>query len=78
MKNANAAMGGLEWLLLVVLALLWGGSFFFVGVAVKALPPFTLVALRVGTAAAALHLLLRSRGQRLPGGGEVWRAWPAC
>src|SRR5271156_7053216 len=33
-----------EWGLLLLLSLLWGGSFFFVGVAVKALPPLTIVA----------------------------------
>jgi len=45
-----------EWSLLLLLSLLWGGSFFFVGVAVKALPPFTIVAARVATAAALLWL----------------------
>jgi len=48
------AMTAREWGLLVMLSLLWGGSFFFVGVAVKELPPLTLVALRVGLAAALL------------------------
>ena len=48
------AMTAREWGLLAILSLLWGGSFFFVGVAVKELPPLTLVALRVGLAAALL------------------------
>jgi drug/metabolite transporter (DMT)-like permease len=43
-----------EWGLLSLLSVLWGGSFFFVGVAVKELPPLTLVTLRVGLAAALL------------------------
>ena len=43
-----------EWGLLALLSLLWGGSFFFVGVAVRELPPLTLVTLRVGLAAAIL------------------------
>ena len=43
-----------EWGLLLFLSLLWGGSFFFVGVAVKALPPFTIVASRVCIAALVL------------------------
>ena len=47
-------MTGREWGLLTLLSLLWGGSFFFVGVAVKELPPLTLVTLRVGIAAAIL------------------------
>jgi drug/metabolite transporter (DMT)-like permease len=71
----NRAMTPGEWALLLALALLWGGSFFFVGVAVKALPPFTIVALRVGIAALALHLVLRALGQTIPTGGKVWAAF---
>ena len=43
-----------QWLYLVVLSVLWGGSFFFVGVAVHDVPPLTLVFLRVALAALAL------------------------
>jgi drug/metabolite transporter (DMT)-like permease len=45
-----------EWGLLLLLSLLWGGSFFFVGVAVKELPPLTIVAARVTLAATLLWL----------------------
>jgi drug/metabolite transporter (DMT)-like permease len=51
---AQRGMTTREWGLLALLSLLWGGSFFFVGVAVKEIPPLTLVALRVGLAAALL------------------------
>jgi drug/metabolite transporter (DMT)-like permease len=54
MAVAQRAMTTREWGLLALLSLLWGGSFFFVGVAVKELPPLTLVTLRVGLAAALL------------------------
>ena len=60
-----------EWCLLLALALLWGGSFFFVGVAVQTLPPLTIVTLRVGLAAVALHVLRRVVGQRLST-GHLW------
>lgn len=43
-----------EWFLLVVLSVLWGGSFFFVGKAVEALPPLNIVAIRVTLAAIVL------------------------
>ena len=46
-----------EWAMLVALSLLWGGSFFFIGVAVKELPPVTIVTLRVSLAAIALFTL---------------------
>ena len=54
MAAAQRAMTPREWGLLALLSLLWGGSFFFVAVAVKELPPLTLVALRVGLAAALM------------------------
>jgi len=72
MNQINQRMGTREWLLLFVLSVLWGGSFFFVGVAVKALPPFTLVVLRVGLAALALHLVVRGAGLRMPTDGRTW------
>jgi len=43
-----------DWSLLLACSFLWGGSFFFVEVALRGLPPFTLVFLRVGLAAIAL------------------------
>ena len=36
-------MTALEWAMLVSLSVLWGGSFFFTGVAVRELPPFAVV-----------------------------------
>jgi drug/metabolite transporter (DMT)-like permease len=68
-------MGLKDWALLIVLSLLWGGSFFFVEVALAALPPFTLVLLRVGLAAIALHVFLRIGGLGMPAGRHVWVAF---
>ena len=45
MAVAQRAMTAREWGLLALLSLLWGGSFFFIGVAVKELPPLTLASL---------------------------------
>jgi drug/metabolite transporter (DMT)-like permease len=66
MSSVNRHMTGSEWSLLVFLSILWGMSFYFMGVAVRELPPFTIVLMRVVLAAAALNLLLRATGQRLP------------
>ena len=63
-----------EWGLLLLLSLVWGGSFFFVGVAVKELPPLTIVAARVTIAAALLWLtapLTRLAPQR--SSAALWR-----
>jgi len=52
-SGATPRMDGREWAMLLVLAVLWGGSFFFNGVAVRELPSFTLVWLRAASAAGA-------------------------
>ena len=64
-----------EWVMLVALSVLWGGSFFFVSVAVGSLPPFTIVVLRVGLAALALNIVVLASGLRMPAQGRVWRAF---
>ncbi len=51
-----------EWAMLLALSVLWGGSFFFTGIAVKELPPLTIVVLRVGLAALILMVVLRLAG----------------
>jgi drug/metabolite transporter (DMT)-like permease len=64
------AMTAREWAMLIALSVLWGGSFFFNGVAVRELPPLTIVLARVGIAALALWLVLaalRIQVPRVPG-----------
>ena len=70
----NDRMTPFEWGLVAALSILWGGSFFFVGVAVEALPPLTIVTLRVGIAAVILWLVLAPGGAK---GLLVARHWPA-
>ncbi len=57
------------------LPFLWGGSFFFVGVAVRELPTFTVVVARVALAALILLAVLRLRGIAMPTEAGVWRAF---
>jgi drug/metabolite transporter (DMT)-like permease len=71
----NKTMGPREWGMLVVLSLLWGGSFFFIAVAVKELPTFTIMLLRVGLAALVLNVVVRAMGQRLPRDPKIWLAF---
>jgi drug/metabolite transporter (DMT)-like permease len=59
-------MNPTEWGLLIALSIVWGGSFFFNGIAVKALPALVIVACRVGLAATILNLVLAAMGTRLP------------
>ena len=62
-----------QWLLLIVLSLLWGASFLFIGVATHELPPFTIVLVRVGLAAVVLTPLVYAFGLRLPRELRDWR-----
>lgn len=73
--TAPARMSSLDWLRLIALSVLWGGSFLFVGLAVEALPPFTIVLLRVAIAAIALHIVLRFSRTAMRWDGTSWRAF---
>lgn len=68
-------MSPLEWTLLLSLATLWGGSFFFNGIAVRELPVFTVVLVRVALAALILLTLLRLRHDPLPKAPGIWSAF---
>jgi drug/metabolite transporter (DMT)-like permease len=62
-----------NFLLLVLLAALWGPSFLFIKVAVADIPPLTLVLGRVGLGALVLYAVLRWQGRNLPPFGSVWK-----
>ncbi|MES2136501.1 MAG: DMT family transporter [Pseudomonadota bacterium] len=61
-----------DWLILGLLALIWGGAFFFIGVAVRHVPPLTYVALRLTLAAAAMWLFLKFKGQPIGLPRQAW------
>ncbi len=73
--GTGKTMGAADWALLLTLSGLWGGSFFFVEVAVGHLPPLTIVTLRVALAAAVLWLYAVAIGLRLPRAPAVWAAF---
>jgi drug/metabolite transporter (DMT)-like permease len=73
--SASKTMGLQEWGLVLTLSVIWGGSFFFIGVAVKSLPSLTLVFLRVALAAVVLNLLVPAIGLRMPGDRKTWTAF---
>ncbi|TDQ83348.1 threonine/homoserine efflux transporter RhtA [Dongia mobilis] len=73
--NTTAAprMAAEDWLLLVILSALWGGSFLFAKIAVAELPPLTLAWCRVALSAMLLLPLLRLAGIALPRDAAFWR-----
>ncbi len=66
MTAPSRHMSAAEWAMLLLLSILWGGSFFFTGVAVRELAPFTVVLLRVGFAAIVLQAIAMGSGVRTP------------
>lgn len=67
-------MSGLNWTRIWILSILWGGSFFFVELALTGLPPLAVVWLRVALAALCLGLTLPVMGVAFPRGKTVWTA----
>jgi drug/metabolite transporter (DMT)-like permease len=70
---AKLTMSVSDWLLILILSVFWGGSFFFAGVAIKEIPPVTLALARVGIAAAMLLVYARAMELKLPRFGPVWK-----
>jgi drug/metabolite transporter (DMT)-like permease len=62
-----------DWSLLALLSVLWGGSFSFIGVVIREMPPLTVVLLRVTLAAIMLLPLLWVYRIPFPKGLSGWR-----
>jgi drug/metabolite transporter (DMT)-like permease len=64
----RSQMNRSDWLILVGLAVIWGGAFFFIGVAVRHVQPLTYVWLRLTFAAGAMwaYLAWKRQGLGLP------------
>ncbi|QPF88768.1 DMT family transporter [Bradyrhizobium commune] len=73
MSPNDSRIDARDWSLLAVLSVLWGGSFFFNGAALRELPPLTLVLLRVGLGAAILLPLLRAQKIPFPTDVAGWK-----
>lgn len=65
-------MNRADWAILLSLAVIWGGAFFFIAVAVREVPPFTYVWLRISIASLALWAYVWWRGESL---GLPLSAW---
>ena len=68
-------MTGFEWMLLVLLSVLWGGSFFFNGIALREFPTLSIVTARVGLAALALLFLMKMLGQGIQLNRQILKAF---
>jgi drug/metabolite transporter (DMT)-like permease len=68
----RTVMNGRDWLILGALALIWGGAFFFIGVAVRHVQPLTYVWLRLTIAAAGMWAFVVFKGEKLQLPRHVW------
>ena len=71
--NIATTMSFKQWLLLLILSILWGGSFFLVEIAIATLPTFTIVLLRVSVAAMVLWLFVWIMGIAVSHSLTLWR-----
>ena len=62
-----------EFVLLAILAALWGSSYLLIKIALETIPPVTLIALRVTIASVFLIFMMRLKGQVLPTDMKTWR-----
>jgi drug/metabolite transporter (DMT)-like permease len=74
-STVQTIMGAREWAMLIALSVLWGGSFFFNGIAVRELPAFTIVLGRVGIAAMTLWAVFFALKLRMPNSRGLWPAF---
>ncbi len=71
-ETANRTMGLHNRGLIIILSILWGGSFFFVGVAVQEIPPLTIVLCRVTLASIILLTIVFLKGDKMPSTLALW------
>ncbi len=71
-RPAPLTMSTTDWLLLIGLSILWGGSFYFAKVAVLEIPPLTLAFGRVTIAAMCLVILARAAVGPFAHGRTTW------
>ena len=69
---SSPKLDGNGWLLIGILAILWGGAFFLIEVGLRSYPPITLVFMRLALAVPPMWIAMRIMGQRLPRSTRVW------
>lgn len=68
-------MNGMTWALLLGLAALWGGSFFWAEVALEQVPALTIVLFRVTLAIPMLAIFIKWKSLRIPRSPRIWAAY---
>ena len=71
-KRVNQTMGIGEWSLVLLLSGIWGGSFFFIEIALRDMTPLTIVLCRVAFAALILWGYVYISGKKMPMSVGMW------
>jgi drug/metabolite transporter (DMT)-like permease len=70
----QCTMQGLDWAMLLGLALVFGSAFFFGDLGLESFGPLSVAAGRVGSAAIILTIVALLRGRRFPADPKTWAA----
>jgi drug/metabolite transporter (DMT)-like permease len=73
LSAAGAGNAAREYVLLLVLAILWGASYTFIKLGVATIPPVTLIVARTLIAGGILSAMLSARGIAMPRDVSSWR-----
>jgi len=65
----------MDWILLIILSLIWGGSFYYAEIALREVTPLVVVWGRVAGAAVILALVMRLKGMVFPKETGLWTAF---
>ena len=71
----NSRMGLVEWSMLVLLSVLWGGSYFLVEIALPEWSPLLIVAVRIVIAAIVIWGVVLAAGLGVPRARSAWVAF---
>lgn len=71
----SSRMGLGQWSMLLLLSMLWGGSYFFVEIALMEWSPLLIVAVRVAIATVVIWGIVLAAGLPLPQTGSAWMAF---
>lgn len=61
-----------NWLSILMLGVIWGGTFMVVSIALQGYGPLTVACARTTLGAVSLLILMRAMGRPMPSGGIVW------
>jgi drug/metabolite transporter (DMT)-like permease len=71
----NSRMGLVEWTMLVLLSMLWGGSYYFVEIALLEWSPILIVGVRVFVASIVIWGIVLAAGLPIPRSLSAWMAF---